>query len=270
MCGTARISKLLLAVVGPLLSARLPTSMTCQARLALSLGLDARLALSLHPGLSLSLGLDLFIVTCTEGSAVVPGLGGLFLLFINRSYRHFIGNDYLLLPASLSFVVAGLLLLTGIIGLCVAVNQSHCLRGTVMPADLDRFNEIFRKYSDNDSMIESRAVDRLQQNMHCCGVRNYTDWTQFPWFVQSGNDSVPQSCCARNFTTCRGDMEEPELLYTQGCLLTLRDELQWIFLFTLGWVVAVCCLQTLGALMICLWTNTDSAPYQLLNTDNFS
>ncbi|GCB64562.1 tetraspanin-3-like isoform X3 [Scyliorhinus torazame] len=249
MCGTARISKLLLAVVGPLLS----------------------------------------------GSAVVPGLGGLFLLFINRSYRHFIGNDYLLLPASLSFVVAGLLLLTGIIGLCVAVNQSHCLRGTflylvlilfglevttgtlgyinsvrVMPADLDRFNEIFRKYSDNDSMIESRAVDRLQQNMHCCGVRNYTDWTQFPWFVQSGNDSVPQSCCARNFTTCRGDMEEPELLYTQGCLLTLRDELQWIFLFTLGWVVAVCCLQTLGALMICLWTNTDSAPYQLLNTDNFS
>ncbi|XP_078411657.1 tetraspanin-3-like [Cetorhinus maximus] len=226
---------------------------------------------------------------------MVPSLGGLFFLFIYRSYRHFIGNDDLLLPASLCFVVAGLLVLTGIVGLCAAVSQSHCQQGAflylvlilfslevttgtlgyinsvrVESADLNSFNEIFRNYNGNDSMIDSRAVDQLQEKMQCCGVRNYTDWAQFPWFFQSGNASVPHSCCARNLTSCTGDLEEPELLYTQGCLLTLQDELRWIFLFTLGWIIAVFCLQSLGALVICLWTNSDPAPYQLLNTDNFS
>ncbi|XP_067872802.1 tetraspanin-3-like isoform X1 [Heterodontus francisci] len=249
MCDSGRLSKLLLALLGPLLT----------------------------------------------GSAVVPILGGFFFLLTNRCYRHFIGNDYLLLPAGLSFAVGGLLILTGIIGLCITVNRSHCQQGTfqylvlilfclevttgtlgyinsvrVESADLDAFNEIFRNYNGNDSTIESGTVDRLQRQMQCCGVTNYTDWTQFPWFIQSGNASVPHSCCARNLSTCTGDMEEPELLYTEGCLLTLRDQLWWIFLFTLGWVIAACCLQSLGALIICLLMNSDPAPYELLNNVNFS
>ncbi|XP_067824072.1 tetraspanin-36-like isoform X2 [Heptranchias perlo] len=222
MCGSGRVFKLLLALLGPLLSV----------------------------------------------SAVMPFLGAVYFLLTNRTYRHFIGNDYLLLPASLSFAVGGLLVLTGIIGLCVAVNRSQCQQGTVESADLDSFDEIFGKY--NESTPESGAVDRLQQQMQCCGVKNYTDWTRVPWFIHRGNASVPHSCCARNFTTCTGDLDEPGLLYTEGCLLTLRDELQWNFLFTLSWVILVCCLQSLGVLIIHLLPNCNSAQYQLLNTDNFS
>ncbi|XP_048415374.1 tetraspanin-3-like [Stegostoma tigrinum] len=229
-----------------------------------------------------------------SGSSVVPIFGGIFFLFVDRRYRHFIGNDYLLLPACLSFAVAALLALTGMIGMCFTTNRSHCRRGTFLYLililfslevttgtlgyisvrvdndDLDHFNEIFKNYTGSNSTIESRAVDQLQQKMRCCGVKNYTDWTQFPWFIHSGNNSVPHSCCARNFTICTGAIEEPELLYTEGCLYTLHDELQWIFLFTLGWVIAVCCLQSLGALIVCLLANSDPTQYQLLNTDNFS
>uniref|UniRef100_UPI00398E958C tetraspanin-36-like n=1 Tax=Pristiophorus japonicus TaxID=55135 RepID=UPI00398E958C len=248
MCGSCPLPKLLLAVLGPALSV----------------------------------------------SAAVPILGGLFFLLTNRSYQHFIGNDYLLLPASLSFVVAALLVLTGIIAMCAAVKQSHCRQGTLLylililfclevttgavgyintvqveSADLDGFDEIFRKYNGNDSTTEGEAVDRLQQQKRCCGVRNYTDWEHVPWFIH-GNGSIPHSCCARNFTTCTGDMEEPELLFTEGCLLTLRDDLRWIFFFTLSWIIAVCSLQSVSALMVCLLTMPAAAPYQLLNADNFS
>ncbi|GCC33400.1 hypothetical protein chiPu_0011869 [Chiloscyllium punctatum] len=183
--------------------------------------------------------------SCKEmGSSAVPVIGGIFFLFIDRRYQHFIGNDYLLLPAGLSFAVAALLALTGIIGMCFIINQSRCRQGTFLylililfilevttgtlgyinsvqvdTTDLDHFNEIFKNYTGNNSTFESRAVDRLQQ---------------------------------------------------QGCLYTLRDELRWIFLFTLAWVIAVCFLQSLGALIICLLTNSDPTQYQLLNTDNFS
>ncbi|XP_060702217.1 tetraspanin-3-like [Hemiscyllium ocellatum] len=229
------------------------------------------------------------------GSSAVPVIGGIFFLFTDRRYQHFIGNDYLLLPAGLSFAVAALLALTGIIGMFFIINQSRCRQGTFLylililfilevttgtlgyinsvqvdTTDLDHFNEIFRNYTGNNPTFESRAVDRLQQQSQCCGVKNYTDWTQFPWFIHSGNNSVPVSCCARNLTICTGDIEEPELLYTEGCLYTLRDELRWIFLFTLAWVIPVCFLQSLGALIICLQTNSDPTQYQLLNTDNFS
>ncbi|XP_067872803.1 tetraspanin-3-like isoform X2 [Heterodontus francisci] len=215
MCDSGRLSKLLLALLGPLLT----------------------------------------------GSAVVPILGGFFFLLTNRCYRHFIGNDYLLLPAGLSFAVGGLLILTGIIGLCITVNRSHCQQGTFQYLVLILF--CLEVTTGTLGYINS-------VRMQCCGVTNYTDWTQFPWFIQSGNASVPHSCCARNLSTCTGDMEEPELLYTEGCLLTLRDQLWWIFLFTLGWVIAACCLQSLGALIICLLMNSDPAPYELLNNVNFS
>lgn len=97
---------------------------------------------------------------------------------------------------------------------------------------------MFQNYSGNSQDPDTVAVNALQREvfaqkylgflylaksdwytfllqLQCCGVKNYTDWLETPWFNHSGKYEVPLSCCNKNFHSCNGTLDSPQLLYNE-------------------------------------------------------
>ncbi|KFP73216.1 Tetraspanin-3, partial [Apaloderma vittatum] len=71
-------------------------------------------------------------------------------------------------------------------------------------------HSVFERYDGKNP--ESTVVDYLQEQLHCCGVKNYSDWTSTPWFNSTGNNSVPLSCCRQDTKNCTGRLDQPQEL----------------------------------------------------------
>uniref|UniRef100_A0A8B9P4Y4 Uncharacterized protein n=1 Tax=Apteryx owenii TaxID=8824 RepID=A0A8B9P4Y4_APTOW len=85
-------------------------------------------------------------------------------------------------------------------------------------------------YSENPG---SRAVDKIQRNLQCCGVQNYTDWlmaTTVSWHLPTEKACVPESCCKEKYSHCRGDLCQLEQLFQEGCLRKLEDQMHFVML----------------------------------------
>ncbi|XP_034947242.1 tetraspanin-9 [Chelonus insularis] len=89
--------------------------------------------------------------------------------------------------------------------------------------------------------------DSIHQGLHCCGVRDYTDWFQID--AWPSEDRVPDSCCIKRTRYCgRLDLEgrNKEFWYKEGCASAIQV---WIIsrlhvLGTLGLIVGF--LQLFG------------------------
>ncbi|KAK0180752.1 hypothetical protein PV327_003103 [Microctonus hyperodae] len=65
--------------------------------------------------------------------------------------------------------------------------------------------------------------DHIHQGLHCCGVRDYTDW--FGIDAWPSEDRVPDSCCIKRERYCgRLDPEgrNKELWYKEGCTSAIQ------------------------------------------------
>uniref|UniRef100_A0A671SIS8 Tetraspanin 37 n=1 Tax=Sinocyclocheilus anshuiensis TaxID=1608454 RepID=A0A671SIS8_9TELE len=136
--------------------------------------------------------------------AGITGLGGSFLLHKYRVYGVFFSSFYIILPALLAVVGGGVILfISGCIG-CVFVYLLiivWCIVGTTA---------VFAQKSPGFLCV------------FCCGVKNYTDWLETPWFNHSGKYEVPLSCCNKNFHSCNGTLDSPQLLYNENLLLAVH------------------------------------------------
>uniref|UniRef100_U3IBA2 Tetraspanin 3 n=1 Tax=Anas platyrhynchos platyrhynchos TaxID=8840 RepID=U3IBA2_ANAPP len=100
---------------------------------------------------------------------------------------------------------------------------------------------VFDKYDGKNS--ESAVMDYLQENLHCCGVKNYSDWTTTQWFNSTGNNSVPLSCCKQNLKNCTGSLDQPQELNTQVRIKGLQNSISCVFpLFQFFGMLSVCVL----------------------------
>uniref|UniRef100_A0AAZ1X971 Tetraspanin 37 n=1 Tax=Oreochromis aureus TaxID=47969 RepID=A0AAZ1X971_OREAU len=95
------------------------------------------------------------------------------------------------------------------------------------------FSGVFENYTGSSEDSNSRSVDALQEELKCCGVKNYTDWLETTWFNKSGGLRFPHSCCNVTFPTCNGTVHQPWQIYTQGC----QEELWKIIQFALKMVI---------------------------------
>ena len=63
--------------------------------------------------------------------------------------------------------------------------------------------------------------------VHCCGVKNYTDWANTTF---SKGSHVPDSCCQEYTTGCGLNMilslDAPDRLYTVGCVPELAEQVK--------------------------------------------
>ncbi|XP_059821535.1 tetraspanin-36-like [Hypanus sabinus] len=198
---------------------------------------------------------------------------GATLLSTYKDYAHFFKDQYTVLPAVVIIAIALVMFLFGIIGCCATLKESRCGLGlflfillVIFAAELSVFvlgliyrrqvhegvqksmSLTFGKYDGKN--VESRTVDTLQMQMHCCGIWNYTYWEHTAWFKK--NHSVPLSCCKSGFSNCTGSLSDLELLNTAGCESKLEQGLEAILGYAVLIILIFAIIQFFGMISICV------------------
>lgn len=188
---------------------------------------------------------------------VVVGMSGFYLYIHYIHTSLFFSGSYITLPSIVVLTSALLSLMIGVFGSWLSVQNSTCVQGLFvymlvvsfclqstglglayfhsrkLDADVAPLSDIFQKYNGSGQDPASRIVDVTQRKFECCGVHNYTDWLETPWFHQSGGLRFPTSCCNSTFSSCTGAVDQPWLLYSQGC----QEMLEMTFQFLLKFII---------------------------------
>uniref|UniRef100_A0A3P9P3H8 Tetraspanin 37 n=1 Tax=Poecilia reticulata TaxID=8081 RepID=A0A3P9P3H8_POERE len=170
---------------------------------------------------------SIMLISMFSVVGMVMAMSGVSLLMKYRHYSLFFSQTYILLPVVFTICSAAFLLFTGFLGTWLSLRDSRCLQGLVrfipatvgkcmsLDSDTASLNEVFQKYTGSSQDRNSRIVDITQEELHCCGVRNYTDWLDSSWLNKTGGDAVPRSCCNTTFLLCKGSLYQPWQLYHQ-------------------------------------------------------
>ncbi|KAJ0064426.1 hypothetical protein NL108_006446, partial [Boleophthalmus pectinirostris] len=124
-----------------------------------------------------------------------------------------------------------------IIAEIAAAIVGYIYRGKVTDVVKDSLADMISNY--NTSSPEFRdAVDKLQQDLKCCGVNSSADWRSY---TQEG-DTVPDSCCISKSQGCgQGTMSDASKVFQRGCQqaveAVLKANVKWIIVAAL--VIAV-------------------------------
>lgn len=194
---------------------------------------------------------------------LVVGLGGVYLLIKYSQGSLFFSSTYVMMPAILALGSAAVLLVDGFLGSWLSIKDSTFLQGLFVyllvvvfclqssASALAYFHYVkldsetvplsgaFHNYTGRSHDKVSQAVDAAQQELQCCGVHDFRDWLQTPWFNHTGGLSFPHSCCNSTFSHCNGSVYQPWQLYTQGCQVKLETSFQFVlsFIFWCGPVI---------------------------------
>ncbi|XP_068107473.1 tetraspanin-36-like [Hyperolius riggenbachi] len=214
------------------------------------------------------------------------GYVGISAIVTYKQYEHFMGNTFVMLPAVIILGVAVFLLIIGFLGFCSTIQESCCglgcfislisiilaagvvslVLGLVYKDKIDpelekNMSEFFNKY--NGGNLETSAVDIIQEELHCCGIQNYTSWQNTTWF--KANHTVPTSCCIKNTTACTGKIDEPSKLYSEGCEVKLADVLHKALSFSMLVILGFAVLELLCLISLCvIYRKSQSRGYELL------
>ncbi|XP_006012998.1 tetraspanin 36 [Latimeria chalumnae] len=224
------------------------------------------------------------------------GYVGSYVFTTYKIYDHFLEDKYTLVPAVVIIAVAVVLFIIGFIGCCATLRESRFGLGfflvvllVIFAVEVAAFvlgvlyrdrvrtdveksiNHVFQQYDGKNA--ESRAVDYLQKQLHCCGIQNYTDWMNTQWFKNSTeNDSVPVSCCKHGLTNCTGNLQQPQFLYTHGCKHELEVGLQKILSYAMLVILGFAIIKFFGMLSVCvvMCREKQRNGYQNLNGATFA
>ncbi|XP_078076489.1 CD151 antigen-like [Mustelus asterias] len=110
------------------------------------------------------------------------------------------------------------------------------------------------KYRVKGDTRITKAVDKLQQEFHCCGSNNSKDWQESRWVKggHSGDRIVPDSCCKTVTTGC-GKRDHPSNIYkVEGGCITKLEGFIMAHLRIIGAVgIGIACVQIFGMIFTC-------------------
>ncbi|XP_033474684.1 tetraspanin 36 [Epinephelus lanceolatus] len=202
---------------------------------------------------------------------------GAYVIKSYNNFDSFIQDKYTLIPAAIIIGVSVLMFIFGLIGCCATIRESKVglsfffviimvifaaevaalvfsfiYQGKINK-DLERsMNEVFMKYDGQGA--ETAAVDYLQTQLQCCGVTNYTSWSNTTWF-SNNNNTVPHSCCKNSTgTQCTGRLDQSDLLNVQGCEVKLDRLLQDVLGYAMLVILGFAIIKFFGMLSVCVIT----------------
>ncbi|CAK6964692.1 tetraspanin-7 [Scomber scombrus] len=104
----------------------------------------------------------------------------------------------------------------------------------------------------NTTGSSSAAVDTIQRTLHCCGMKNYTDWENTPYFKEKG---IPTSCC-KDSTKCSPetlrDLDKAKNeVYTTGCFALVTTVMEANLGIIAGISFGIAFFQLIGIFLAC-------------------
>ncbi|TNN62609.1 Tetraspanin-3 [Liparis tanakae] len=215
---------------------------------------------------SKSILLFLSLVFWAAGAALA--YVGAYVIKTYDNFDSFIQDKYTLVPAAIIIGVSVVMFIFGLVGCCATLRESKVglsfffliimgifaaevaalvfsfiYQGRIN-ADLERsMNDVFMKYDEQGA--DTKALE-------CCGVLNYTSWSNNTWF-RNNNNTVPVSCC-KNSTQCTRRLDQPEQLNTQGCEVKLDRLLQGVLGYAMLVILGFAVIKFFGMLSVCVIT----------------
>ncbi|NXD17704.1 CD63 protein, partial [Nothocercus nigrocapillus] len=119
--------------------------------------------------------------------------------------------------------------------------------------------EAVQKYGEDATLRE--GVDEIQEEFHCCGINNYTDWANVAPF--KGNDTVPQSCCRINSTTCNVH-PSPATVYQEGCVQSLEAWMKKNIVVVAAVALGIAFFEVLGIIFACCLMRGIRSGYEVM------
>ncbi|KAI3372776.1 hypothetical protein L3Q82_023235 [Scortum barcoo] len=198
--------------------------------------------------------------------------------YVIRSYDNFgsfIHDKYTLIPAAIIIGISVVMFIFGLVGCCATIRESKVglsffflIIMVIFAAEVAAlvFNFIYQEkisedlehsmtdlFSRYDGQDQTRGVDIMQNQLECCGVRNYTSWSNTTWFT-SHNNTVPLSCCKNSTTSCTGRLDQPDLIYTEGCEVKLDTLLKGVLRYATLVILGFAIIKFFGMLSVCVIT----------------
>ncbi|XP_056427462.1 tetraspanin-3-like isoform X3 [Hyla sarda] len=198
-------------------------------------------------------------------SAAALIFAGYFLIILYKRYKPFFVGFHILLPSGFAVTGAVLLVLNGLLGFKISNRGSRCQQGT-LDYELTPMQNAFQQYNGSGMF-----VNKIQKELHCCGLQNYSDWEMTPWYKYSGNNTVPTSCCNMAYSACTGNITESNELYSEGCFVKLQYRLSF-YLFWLVWSgIAITGTQVLAVISDgVLMTRNPFQDFRILDSGTFA
>ncbi|XP_061874227.1 tetraspanin-36 isoform X2 [Colius striatus] len=229
--------------------------------------------------------------------AAAAGLSyvGAYVVNTYKNYDNFLQDKYALLPAAIIICIAVVMFIIGLIGCCSTFRESRVGLGlffaiimVIFVAEVSAFvlgfvyrervkndvqstmHSVFEQYDGKNP--ESSVVNYLQEQLHCCGVKNYSDWTTTQWYNSTSNNSVPLSCCRQEMVkNCTGSLDQPQELNTQGCAELLESGLQSVISYAMLVILGFAIVKFFGMMSVCVLTcKREDSGYQPLYSGMFS
>lgn len=153
-------------------------------------------------------------------------------------------------------VLMGLIIIVEI----AAAITVYIFRGKVTTVVQDSLADMISNYN-NSSPEFKKSVDKLQQDLKCCGVNSTADWRGFS---PEGN-TVPDSCCVKVTVGCgKGTMSDKSKVFGTGC----REALEAALKANVKWVIAaalvIAFLQIVGLVFACLLMKGIRSGYEVM------
>ncbi|XP_019392006.1 PREDICTED: tetraspanin-6 [Crocodylus porosus] len=98
----------------------------------------------------------------------------------------------------------------------------------------------------------SEAVDAVQKTLHCCGVKNYSDWTNTAYYTEKG---IPRSCCRLPDNCTEDDLKDlakaKTKVYVDGCFTLATTVMESKMGIVAGISFGIACFQLVGIFLAC-------------------
>ncbi|KAM8865005.1 tetraspanin 36 [Synchiropus picturatus] len=201
---------------------------------------------------------------------------GSYVIKSYGTFETFIQDKYALIPAAIIIGVSVVMFIIGLVGCCATLKESKfglsfffliimvifvaevaalvlsfIYKGKINGELEVSMNQTFGKYDGQN--VESIAVDNLQKQLQCCGVKNYTSWSTTSWF-STHNSTVPLTCCKSNSTGCTGQLDQLDLLNHEGCETKLERLLQDVLGYAMLVILGFAIIKFFGMLSVCIIT----------------
>ncbi|XP_068588919.1 CD63 antigen [Cebidichthys violaceus] len=141
-----------------------------------------------------------------------------------------------------------------------AVIVGYMFRDKLSDVVQDSLTDMISGYKNGTDDFR-KTLDKLQEDMKCCGVNSSSDWRSF------GNDgkSVPDSCCVTPSANCgKGTMTDAAKVHQEGChdalVAFLRKNILWVIVAAL----VIAGLQVLGIVFSCLLMRGIRSGYEVM------
>ncbi|XP_032375987.1 CD63 antigen [Etheostoma spectabile] len=141
-----------------------------------------------------------------------------------------------------------------------AVIAGYVFRNKLTDVVQDSLKNMISDYENGTAEFQ-HSLDKLQEDLKCCGFNGSSDWKDF----SSDKKSVPDSCCVKVTPKCGvGAMTDAAKVHQEGCGEALVAYLKKNMLWVIVAAIVIAVLQIMGIAFACLLMRGIRSGYEVM------